>query len=533
MQPRFLRHKVGAGVLALAGTLTPAAAQSGHPDAAAGPAAGLVSGPASGPEPGVRLDHPILVLESYVGQRPANADAVMAPLLDELEQRGFATRPASILELAGGGAPRPGVLDRDTTAEEITQRGESGYEAYTRGRFAEAEAALKLAIERIHRNPALLVLDTNNLDATFKILVALALSQAKRGDTSGSVATMIELLRTFRHRPFTRVDYGPDAEQFYRAVARQVQAVGRGELSISVTSEQAVIFVDGQIRGLGKAALSDLIPGVYRVFIQVPATPGRQYEVEVTAGRHTVLRVDWELDSSLWLTDSWVGFVFATEAERVRQAGFAGTLARRWSGGAPLAVVGMAQLSGKPAISGQLIDATGRVVRGAAVLLGERGEAPPVGVGSDPAGGAGGKAPHGIDGADEPRLRALARFLADGVPAAGVHVIRDGGPAPGDGAGPGAGPSGDPRTGGRLAPPLLVGAGAAALVAGSVLYAIDQDPAGPSSVYRNTAPAGIAVGAVGLAAVSVGLWLWGARGGSSPLLAIGSSGGFIGWGGAL
>jgi hypothetical protein len=521
MQLRFLQHKVGAGVLALAGTLTPAAAQGGPPDTAAGATAGAA--------PGVRLDHPILVLESYVGQRPANADAVMAPLLDELEQRGFATRPASILELAGGGAPRPGVLDRDTTAAEITQRGEAGYEAYTRGRFAEAEAALRRAIERIHRNPALLVLDTNNLDATFKILVGLALSQAKRGDTSGSVATMIELIRTFRNQPITRVDYGPDAEQFYRAVARQVQALGRGELSISVASDQAVIFVDGQIRGLGKAALLDLIPGVYRVFIQVPATPGRQYEIEVTAGRHTVLRVDWELDSSLWLTDSWVGFVFATEAERARQAGFAGTLARRWGGGTPLAVVGMAQLSGKPAIRGQLVDATGRVVRSAAVLLGERSEAPPVGAGSDPAGaggGAGGKAPRGIDGADEPRLRALARFLADGVPAAGVHVIRDGNPAPGDGAA-------DPRAGGRLAPQMLVGAGAAALVAGSVLYAIDQDSAGPSSVYRNTAPAGIAVGAVGLAAVSVGLWLWGARGGSSPMFAIGSSGGFIGWGGAL
>jgi hypothetical protein len=477
---------------------------------------GARAGATAGPS-GVRLDHPILVLESYVGQRPASADAVMAPLLDELEQRGFATRPASIQELAGGAAPRPGVLDRDTTAAEITQRAESGYEAYTRGRFTEAEAALTRAIERIHRNPALLVLDTDNLDATFKILVALALSQAKRGDTGGSVATMVELIRTFRDRPISRVHYGPDAEQFYRAVAQQVQELGRGELSISVASDQAVIFVDGQIRGLGKAALVDLIPGVYRVFIQVPATPGRQYAVEVTAGRQTVLRVDWELDSTLWLTDGWVGFVFATEAERARQAGFAGTLARRWSGGTPLAVVGMAQLTGKPAITGHLYDATGRVVRGAGVLLGERGEAASVG---------------GAELADEARLRALARYLADGVPAAGVHVLHDGGSAPGDGARRSdAGDAG--RAGGRLAPQVLVGAGAAALVAGSVLYAIDQDPAGPNSVYRNTAPAGIAVGAVGLAAVSVGLWLWGVRGGSSPLLAIGSSGGFIGWGGAL
>jgi hypothetical protein len=506
--PRFLRHRVGAGVLALAGSLTPAVAQVADPGAGRSAVAGVAS-PAAIDR--TRLDHPILVLESYVGQRPANADAVLAPLLDELDQRGFATRPAAVLDLVGGAAPRPGVIDHDTSAAEITQAAESGYEAYTRGRFAEAESALRFAIERIHRNPALFVLDTNNLDATFKTLVALALSQARRGDTTGSVATMVELIRTFRNQPITRVAYGPDAEQLYRAVVRQVQAQGRGELSISVASEQAVIFVDGQIRGLGKAALADLVPGVHRVFIQVPATAGRQYEVDVMAGRHTALRIDWDLDSALWLTDGWVGFAFATEAERARQAGFAGTLARRWAGGTLLAVVGMAQLSGRPAVTGQLVDASGRVVRGAAVLL-EADER-----------SAGASAQLTAAPADEPRLRALARFLSDGVAGAGVHVIREGGPALGDGA--------DPR--GRLAPRLLVGAGAAAMVAGGVLYAIDQDPGGPSSVSRNTAPAGIAVGAVGLAAVSVGLWLWGARGGSSPMLAIGSSGGFIGWGGAL
>ena len=452
---------------------------------------------------------PIIVLESHVGQRPANADAVMAPLLDELDRRGFAARPAAVLALVGRRAPRPGVLDAGTTAAEITQPAESGYEAYTRGRFADAETALQLAIERIHRNPALLVLDTNNLEATFKILVALALSQSKRGNAVGSVATMTELIRTFHNQPITRVDYGPDAEQFYRVVSRQVQALGRGRLSITGASDQAVVFVDGQIRGLGRATLADLIPGVYRVFVQVPGTAGRQYEVEVTAGQDTALAVDWELDSVLWLTDGWVGFVFATEAERARQAGFAGTLARRW-GGEPLAVVGTGELDGRPAIVGRLYGSTGQLVRGGAVVL----DGP-------------------LD--TESRLRALARLLADGTPAPGVRVVGDG-PAL-DAAGSRAG---------WLAPRLLVGAGAAALVAGGVLYAIDQDPGGASPVVRNTAPAGIAVGAAGLAAFSVGLWLWGARtGGSSPMLAIGVIpthwpthgptrwGGFIGWRGAL
>ncbi|HEX7840529.1 MAG TPA: hypothetical protein VF469_23785, partial [Kofleriaceae bacterium] len=116
--------------------------------------------------------------------------------------------------------------------------------------------------------------------------------------------------------------------------------------------------------------------------------------------------------------------------------------------------------------------------------------------------------------------------LADGIAGDGVRVD-PGGPVPG-----GAPPDGGARA--RLVPRVLVGAGAAALVTGGVLYAIDRDPGAATSAPRGTAPAGIAVGAVGLAAVSVGLWLWGARGtGTAPMLAIGSSGGFIGWGGEL
>jgi hypothetical protein len=488
MQRPRIKYKVGASMLALAGAFTPASAQDASPAAAIAPVA-----------------RPTIVLESYVGHRPANASAIMAPLLDELEARGFAARPASVLPWLGGRAPRPGALDQDRTAAEITQPADTGYEAYTRGKFAEAEAVLRVALEQVHHNPALLALDTTNLNATFKILVGLALSQARRGDTTGSVATMVELIRTFRGQPITRADYGPDAEQLYRAVWKQVQAMGRGQLSITVESDQAVIFVDGQIRGLGKATLVDLIPGVYRVFVQVPTTMGRQYALEVNANQRASLHVDWELDSSLWVTESWIGFVFATEAERAKQAGFAGKLVRRWSDGELIAVVGLGRLQGKPSVTGSLYDLGGNVVRSASVGI------------DDP-----------FDAAAEPRLRSLARFLDEGIAGEGVSEIQDAAPVPPSARAP------DPQS--RWVPTILVGAGAAAVVAGGVLVALDQDPgaAGPY-LYRNTAPAGIAVGSIGVAAASVGLWLWAAHCGrtAAPLLAIGPSGGFIGWAGEL
>lgn len=66
--------------------------------------------------------------------------------------------------------------------------------------------------------------------------------------------------------------------------------------------------------------------------------------------------------------------------------------------------------------------------------------------------------------------------------------------------------------------------------------AIDQDPNPDApSLYRNTAPAGLAVGAAGLAAVGMGRWRGGARTrrSSAPVLAIGRCGGFVGWAGEL
>jgi hypothetical protein len=307
---------------------------------------------------------------------------------------------------------------------------------------------------------------------------------------------MIELIRTFRSQPITRTDYGPDAEQLYRAVWKQVQAMGRGQLVIAVENDQAVVFVNGQIRGLGKAQLLDLVPGVYRVFVQAPGTAGRQYEVEVNANELADLVVEWEVDSALWLTDRWIGLVFATEAERGKQAGFAGALARRW--GLAIATVGIGQRDGKSCVVGSLYDLNGAVVRSALVAR----------------------------GADEAALRSLARFLTDGTAGDSVTVIRDLDAAADASLDAAHRPA-------RWMPSVLVGVGTATAVAGGILYAIDQDAPGS----RDTAPAGIAVGALGVVAVGLGLWLWWSPGhrppASIPMLAIGGRAGFIGWAGEL
>src|SRR5689334_11927496 len=50
---------------------------------------------------------PTLVLEAHVGERPSEIASIVDPVLDELEQRGFAAHPDSIAKVLGGRAPRP------------------------------------------------------------------------------------------------------------------------------------------------------------------------------------------------------------------------------------------------------------------------------------------------------------------------------------------------------------------------------------------------------------------------------------------
>jgi len=82
----------------------------------------------------------------------------------------------------------------------------------------------------------------------------------------------------------------------------------------------------------------------------------------------------------------------------------------------------------------------------------------------------------------------------------------------------------------------VAGAGAAALVTGIVLIAIDQDPPDPKGeqppTYRDTATGGVVLAVAGAAAIGAGAYLWwrGSHAGA-PVAAVTTSGGLVGWSG--
>lgn len=438
-----------------------------------------------------------IVLESHVGQRSGEAAAALAPLLDELEQRGFAARRAAIVQGLRGRIGWPGVSDAGATAAGMAQQVELGLDAFTAGNYEQAQDILARAVQQLQRNPE----RAASAGAMFKALVALALAQGRLGNAAASAATMTELIRAFPARAVSRAQYGPEAEEVYRTVLDRTRSIGRGRLSIATGDERVKIFVDGQLRGTGKTSLGDLLPGTYQVFLQPPTGEGRRYEVPVGAGDDGVLEVEWPIEAALTVSDAWVGFQFASQGERSKESGFAAALARRW-GRASIVVVGTARLHGAPAVIATLVDARGEVVRSAMVPSGR-----------DPS---------------EPR--SLAAYIADGTPSPAVTMI-----------GPADRPHAAARGRSSLAGKLLVGGGLAAIAAGAVVLMFDEDPGNAGAdhtitrFYRDTAPWGVGVGIAGLAAVGVGAWLLlhPERGPSGPVISLGRSGGGIGWAGAF
>lgn len=248
---------------------------------------------------------PILVFEAHVGPRTEEAARVLGPLRDALESHGFAARPESILKIAGGRAPRAGLMDAGITAATIAQRVDDGYVEYTQSNFAQAIETLNDAIKLIQRNPGAVAFDTSNAKMVFKAYVGLANSHARLGHAAEAVAAMTELIRMYPSVPVTRATYGPEADHIHRGVTKQIRAMGRGDLSITTGHPQAMIFVDNQLRGIGAARLGDMIPGLYRVFVQVPGSGGRQYEVEVRSDDESVLEIAWSVDSLLVIDESY------------------------------------------------------------------------------------------------------------------------------------------------------------------------------------------------------------------------------------
>ncbi|HEY5945182.1 MAG TPA: hypothetical protein VIV40_06810 [Kofleriaceae bacterium] len=386
-----------------------------------------------------------VVLESYTGERPADAPRLLAPVLEELSRRDYDAGDA-VARSYEAQASRPAVTPAGLPSDFAAQA-DRGFKSWIAGRFEEATRILVPLVESAQANSGAFARDPSLRDPMLKALIALALAYQRIGDLGAMRSTFGEVLRSFPDAQVSRAVYGPDAAQAFDQVRRDTQALGRGKLIIKV-DDAAVVFVDEMYRAVGPTTL-DLAPGEYRVVVMMNKQPSRSHHVTVRANAETTVEIDAKLDQAL-RTAGFTGMTFVNESDRdTHEAQFAQRFAKT-VGASAVAVVGIDSVRGRLAVVGTLVSLqTGREIRRASIP-----------VEPDPS---------------RDRLRALARFLAGDDPAPGLEVQFSGSeqdPPNDDHHDRVEAPRGDggPWGGWRF---VTAGLGVAGLATGVVLVALD------------------------------------------------------------
>jgi hypothetical protein len=263
----------------------------------------------------------IVVFEARVGS-PYNArDKISDAIARAFEDEGYAATPAAIAHTLGPRMPRPGVDDRQLTTAQVLQPLSGGFLAWTQGRFEEAEKRLVGGLGQYERNIALVVTDNSNQDIVFRAMAALALSQWAIGDRTRDRAkqaaareSMLNLHRACPTRRFSSEEFAPDAIEYHRQIGKEAAALGTGSISVRVDSPNVMVFVDGQMRGTGRADLAGMVPGEHAVYLQEPGRggTGRRFGLNVSANQDAIVNVAWEAHAAFWATPEFTGLTYAT-----------------------------------------------------------------------------------------------------------------------------------------------------------------------------------------------------------------------------
>jgi hypothetical protein len=390
-----------------------------------------------------------VVLESYTGDRPADAARLLAPVLEELSRRDYAagdTIARAYEAQASRTAMMPSGLPSDFSAQI-----DRGFKAWVGGRFDEAIKILVPLVETAQANSGVFAKDPSLRDPLLKGLIGLALAYQRIGDLSSMRSTFGEILHSFPDAQVARAIYGPDAQQAFDQYKRDAQAAGRGKLTVKLADDTGVVFINEAYRAVGSTTI-ELMPGEYRVLVMMNKRPSRTHRVTVRANGDTTVEIDAKLDQAI-RTAGYTGLAFANQADRDSQeAQFAQRFAKV-VGATAVAVVGIDEVRGRSAVVGSLVSLqTGREIRRASIP-----------VEPDPS---------------RDKLRSLARFLAGDDPAPGLEVQFAGEATPAGGTD--AHPDGEPDkprgvSGGRWGGWRFItaGLGVGGLAAGVALVALD------------------------------------------------------------
>jgi hypothetical protein len=410
----------------------------------------------------------------------------------------------------GGSVPFPGIDDPNLTAQQLAKELQDGIGLWAAGDHETAAESLKGALAKALANPAL-VAD----DATLRRLVqkayigrSVSLYRLKRTNDvkdPNVVEAMEAMGDMVRMTPEASIKdiWGRKPDEVFQMARGDLIARGTGTLSIQINDPTAVFYLHPAGEPRKGAFTGEVFSGVYHIFVTDAENRCRRYSVVVAPHQHAVLNIDWRRDTRIevrlsrppqdgrpWIPRDRIGFTFSSFAERRREADYASDVSARVPGSLVL-VVGRIKWEGKDALIGALYAPEQPAARVGIAL-----------------------------GTDLSAARDLAFFLMTDKPAPRIIQLAV---TPWEVPSPPSRGSDDLSSDAKW---VIIGVGALAIATGATLYAINRAP------DRNTAPYGIGLGAVGVAAVGLGFW-FGRTPTSAPVVSVSSSHAMIGWAGSF
>lgn len=460
-----------------------------------------------------------LAIEAFNGPRSAAATATMQRLQPILLRHGITAAPPQVKTMLRAVA-RPGVIDSKITYALLVERLDRTAKLFLQSgpeKLPAVRRELESVIADVHANPAIMAIGEGSGAIMTRAYAILALCRFKQQDKEGATAALAEQTRSFPELPVA--DFGPEVARLSREVRAAAARSEPGELAIDVNQRDAQIYVNELARGQNGHFAGKLAAGTYRVLVRV-GDKSLAYDVEVVSGKPTKLDLDWSLELALTVSDEWIGVTLPKDAIASGELASAIALARKTEGISTISMIHITEVQNRPQVTIALYEYLSPERSSTTAKLSRRGRITLAG-----------------DVRDDERLEALAAFVSKGVPSRDVEDLTD--PRGHVAAKQAAGASRQPSTAGRkrrLTPYILVIGGGAAMLAGGVAYALDEDEFGRGTMdpsYRDTAPYAIAIGAAGIVSIGIGTWLWLRDSESTPTVAVGQSGAVFGWAGTF
>jgi hypothetical protein len=536
------------------------------------------------------------VVETYTGARPAQADERLRPMLQVFEERGCLFGRALTDALAEHSRAGLSVSEAELqslgshidSGVNLLRKEEFGRAAEQFQRAIEIAGGASAVLARDDSQRTTVLRAYVGLAMAFKRL-GMKLQQARDREGAARALANAEKWMADGVRSFPGMEpdrlRGMEAVQWWRDVRERQLTSPTGTLVVDPGDDGVSVFLQEGYLGRGLTTKTGLPPGTYRVYTERAEVSGRVHSVEVRAGEVARLVLDWKFDSALH-TGSWAGFRYESPVEHRERRGMdaeriASMLHERYA-----IIVGLSSRGNGQYAFGLAVDPSGRALVSGEVLLDDSTDTPDVlrsfalalsTRGASPRSArAHGIAPLDLDAAPLPwveRSPASARhgekwprwprvsqavigigalaalgsslwYLAspdddhtqptyDDQKTPAVRVFTASSVVMGTGVYLYLHESGSTGT----ITAAMLGMGIAGLLSGAMMYATDEDlyfgSGWQRKYYRDTAAAGLIIGAAGVAMTGVGAWLLRREHprATMPIVFVERDRGLIGWSG--